>query len=111
MFRTAKFKTDKEGKFTLTKELYFKMIPLEAPVHVGMNAFPHLYIQIVDIEGEFVKILWDFSSTKKLPSKPILSDYTWAYEYIISANLVSRKKSVIRFIEYQKNETVLAIQL
>jgi hypothetical protein len=111
MFKTQTFKRDEEGKFTLTKKQFKKMIPLEAPVHVGMNVFPHLYIQFVEIEGENVKILWDFSKIENLPKVKSPSSYSWDYEFVVSANILSRKKSDVRFIEYQKNEIVLAIQV
>lgn len=111
MFKTQILKTDEEGKFTLSKKQFHKMIPLEAPVHVGMNVFPHLYIQFVEIEGENVKILWDFSKTKNLSNTKDLGSYTWDYEFVVSANTLSQKKSEVRFIEYQKNEIVLAIQV
>ncbi len=111
MFKTQILKTDEEGKFKLTKKHFHKMIPLEAPRHVGMNVFPHLYIQFVEIEGENVKILWDFSKLKNLPNISNHNSYSWNYEFIVTANVLSKKKSEVRFIEYQKNETVIAIQV
>ena len=95
----------------ITKKEFKRMIPLEAPKHVGMNAFPHLFIQIVEVEGESMKILWDFSSLKNADEIKNKNAYPWEFDYIVNARISPKRKSTLDFMEYQKNGTVIAIQV